>query len=77
VPRGREEGMPSQLAAIVTDFALDSLTGDPDCGSLSFCGALDELFPDLREMGYPFNRSFGATRSMPCFAHRTRWRFAT
>jgi tyrosinase len=61
VPRGTEEGMPFRLAAIVTDFALDNITGDPECGSLSFCGALDEDFPDTREMGYPFNRPFGAT----------------
>ena len=48
--------MPFRLAAIV-----DNITGDPECGSLSFCGALDEAFPDTREMGYPFNRPFGAT----------------
>jgi tyrosinase len=58
LPRGTEAGMPFRLAAILTDFALDSLAGDPDCGSLSFCGALDERFPDRREMGYPFNRRF-------------------
>jgi hypothetical protein len=52
--------MPYRLAAIVTDFALDQLDGDPHCGSLSFCGAMDERFPDKREMGYPFNRPFGA-----------------
>jgi hypothetical protein len=61
VPRGTEEGMPFRLAAIVTDFAADNITGDPDCGSLSFCGSLDEGYPDSREMGYPFNRPFGGT----------------
>ena len=60
LPRGTEDGMPFRLAAIVTDFALDNLSGDPDCGSLSFCGSLDERFPDRREMGYPFNRRFSA-----------------
>ena len=49
-----------RLAAVVTDFALDSLSGDPNCGSLSFCGAADDVFPDRREMGYPFNRTFGS-----------------
>ena len=58
VPRGTEDGMPFRLAAVVTDFELDNLTGDPDCGSLSFCGSQHDLFPDRREMGYPFNRPF-------------------
>ena len=59
LPRGTAEGMPFRLAAVVTDFALDNLSGDPNCGSLSFCGAADDVFPDRREMGYPFNRKFG------------------
>ncbi|HEX2086731.1 MAG TPA: hypothetical protein VHF89_13710 [Solirubrobacteraceae bacterium] len=58
LPRGTEDGLPFRLAAIVTDFALDHLHGDSDCGSLSFCGSIDEEFPDRREMGYPFNRPF-------------------
>lgn len=60
LPRGTEQGMRFRLAAIVTDFALDSLSGESDCGSLSFCGAVDERFPDRREMGHPFNRPFGS-----------------
>lgn len=58
LPRGTDEGMPFQLAAVVTDFSLDHISGDPNCGSLSFCGSLDKEFPDRREMGYPFNRPF-------------------
>ena len=50
--------MPFQLAAAVTDFAEDHITGDTECGSLSFCGSLSKEFPDRREMGYPFNRPF-------------------
>jgi len=60
LPRGTEEGMPFRLAAIVTDYALDHIKGDPNCGSLSFCGSVDAAFPDQREMGYPFNRPFRA-----------------
>jgi hypothetical protein len=58
LPRGMPEGMPFQLAAIITDYAHDHISGNPDCGSLSFCGSLDKEFPDRREMGYPFNRPF-------------------
>ncbi len=58
LPRGTEDGIPFRLAAIVTDFAHDHLHGDPECGSLSFCGSIDAEFPDRREMGYPFNRPF-------------------
>jgi hypothetical protein len=58
LPRGTSEGMPFRLAAIVTDYAHDHISGNPDCGSLSFCGSLDKEFPDRREMGYPFNRPF-------------------
>jgi hypothetical protein len=58
LPRGTEDGMPFRLAAVVTDFALDSISGDRECGSLSFCGSFHERFPDRREMGYPFNRPF-------------------
>jgi tyrosinase len=58
LPRGNPNGMPFKLAAAVTDFAHDHITGDTDCGSLSFCGSLNKEFPDRREMGYPFNRPF-------------------
>jgi tyrosinase len=58
LPRGSEDGMAFRLAAIVTDYALDHIKGDPNCGSLSFCGSVDAAFPDQREMGYPFNRPF-------------------
>jgi Hemocyanin, ig-like domain/Hemocyanin, copper containing domain len=58
LPRGTPEGMPFQLAAVVTDFAHDHISGNADCGSLSFCGSLSKEFPDRREMGYPFNRPF-------------------
>jgi tyrosinase len=63
LPRGTEEGMPFRLAAIVTDYAKDHIGGDPNCGSLSFCGSVDAAFPDQREMGYPFNRPF-STRTI-------------
>ena len=58
LPRGSTRGMPFRVAAVVTDYALDHIKGDPNCGSLSFCGSVDAAFPDRREMGYPFNRPF-------------------
>ena len=33
LPRGTDAGMPFRLAAIVTDLALDNVSGDDDCGS--------------------------------------------
>ena len=51
--------MSFRLAAIVTDYALDHIKGDPNCGSLSFCGSVHAI-PRPREMGYPFNRPFRA-----------------
>ena len=44
------------LMVAVTDNTLDR---EPDhirtCGSMSYCGAL-ENYPDRRRMGYPFDR---------------------
>jgi tyrosinase len=28
------------------------------CTSVSYCGLQDQVYPDTREMGYPFNRPF-------------------
>jgi hypothetical protein len=40
---------------MLTDWELDNVSGDDDCGSMSFCGSRDR-YPDTREMGYPFSR---------------------
>ena len=55
LPRGTVAGMPFRVLVMLTDWELDRVTGDDDCGSMSFCGARD-LYPDRREMGYPFSR---------------------
>ena len=51
-------GAAFKLMAAVTDHAKDR---EPDhvrtCGSMSYCGAL-ENYPDRRNMGYPFDRPF-------------------
>lgn len=57
IPRGTIAGMPFRVLAMLTDWELDRVSGDDDCGSMSFCGARDR-YPDAREMGYPFSRPF-------------------
>jgi len=52
------QGTPFRLMVAITDSEQDR---EPDhvrtCGSMSYCGAL-ENYPDLRRMGYPFDRPF-------------------
>ena len=55
IPRGTPAGMPFRVLAMLTDWELDRVSGDDECGSMSFCGARDR-YPDRREMGYPFSR---------------------
>jgi tyrosinase len=55
IPRGTPAGMPFRVLAMLTDWELDRVSGDDDCGSMSFCGSRDR-YPDAREMGYPFSR---------------------
>lgn len=55
VPRGTPAGMPFRALVILTDWERDKVSGDDDCGSMSFCGSRDR-YPDTREMGYPFSR---------------------
>jgi hypothetical protein len=57
LPRGTAAGMPFRLLAIATDAAVDQVPAAGECGSMSYCGAVDR-YPDTREMGYPFNRPF-------------------
>jgi hypothetical protein len=46
------------MAAMVTrDDALD-LERSGECGSRSFCGKRDPVYPDGKPMGYPFNRDW-------------------
>jgi tyrosinase len=55
LPRGTVAGMRFRVLAMLTDWELDRVSGDDDCGSMSFCGARDR-YPDRRQMGYPFSR---------------------
>jgi tyrosinase len=60
VPKGKatEEGSAYKMVVMISDASIDSTETQPDCGSLSFCGARDSMYPDKRPMGYPFNRKF-------------------
>lgn len=57
LPRGTTAGMSHRLMAICTDAATDRVPEQGNCGSMSYCGAVDR-YPDTRDMGYPFARRF-------------------
>lgn len=63
MPKGKIEGMPFTLYAIVTDFEqekVNDLPFDYDYGgSISYCGTLGHKYPDSKPMGYPFDRPIG------------------
>lgn len=63
VPRGRANGMRFRLMVMATDWTSDKIS-ESECGSMSFCGARNNRYPDKREMGYPFNRPFPKNSSI-------------
>jgi tyrosinase len=58
LPKGTPGGMPFRLMVMLTDWTIDQTGPDTSCGSMSFCGARDNRYPDSRPMGYPFDRPF-------------------
>jgi len=55
--KGTADGMPFDLFVIITDGSLDGIRENKGCrDALSFCGIIDDEFPDKRPMGYPFDR---------------------
>lgn len=56
-PRGTEEGLDYYMMVMVTDWNKDISSFENCCGSMSYCGTKTN-YPDIREMGYPFNRPF-------------------
>ncbi|EDS44937.1 phenoloxidase subunit A3 [Culex quinquefasciatus] len=61
IPKGTTNGTTYDLFAMVSDFTGDVVDVDfdesRDCDDAhSFCGIRDRLFPDARNMGYPFDR---------------------
>ena len=39
----------------MSDNTLDAIHVRTSCGSMSFCGASGQAYPDKRPMGYPFS----------------------
>ncbi|XP_058123431.1 uncharacterized protein LOC131294559 [Anopheles ziemanni] len=61
IPKGAPEGMQFDLFAMISNYADDTVNQEFDenvnCNdSHSFCGLRDQLYPDRRPMGYPFDR---------------------
>ena len=50
-----------RLLVMATDFQRDLADTDKKCGSMSFCGTRDRLYPDRRPMGYPFDAPFAGS----------------
>ena len=60
LPRGTKDGMTFRLAVMFTDWQKDRVSTDSHCGSMSFCGKRNADYPDIRPMGYPFDRKWPA-----------------
>jgi Hemocyanin, ig-like domain/Hemocyanin, copper containing domain len=58
LPRGTADGAEYRLLVMLSDAAIDRVEAPAQCGSMSWCGAVDR-YPDARDMGYPFCRPFG------------------
>jgi len=67
LPRGKVDGMLFDLFVMLTNTQIDqvassrrqlgTLTPKGTCrDSISYCGMIDDKFPDSRPMGYPFDR---------------------
>nr|ALM04212.1 phenoloxidase [Botryllus schlosseri] len=54
LPRGTAAGEDYVLCVIATDNRVDSIDVRTTCGSMSYCGARGQRYPDSRHMGYPF-----------------------
>ena len=75
LPKGKrsQTGAPYKIVVMLSDARTDMTAKEAACGSLSFCAATNNLYPDKRPLGYPFNRRFGtaimnAVTSLPNFA---------
>ncbi|KAF0490784.1 Di-copper centre-containing protein [Gigaspora margarita] len=60
IPRGRKEGLNFKLIVFITDGTDDLVPTYDDCGSTLLCGAhyWKDKIPDVRPLGYPFDRPF-------------------
>lgn len=61
VPRGTTDGMPFELFVMATNWKEDQIkstvSGSKICrDAASYCGVLDDQYPDKKPMGFPFDR---------------------
>lgn len=57
--QGTTDGLRSELFVMISDYEQDRVQQDlaGTCNdAASYCGVRDRLYPDLRAMGYPFDR---------------------
>lgn len=59
IPKGTPEGLRCELFVMISNYDEDrvdqSLAGTCN-DAASYCGVRDRLYPDLKAMGYPFDR---------------------
>ena len=53
-PCGTARGEPYKICVFISDNNIDQQGIRTRCGSLSYCGAQGQRYPDQRQMGYPF-----------------------
>ncbi|GIY77429.1 hemocyanin A chain [Caerostris darwini] len=66
VPKGNDKGMVFDLFVMISDGEKDRVPSSSSdkklCNdALSYCGVMDEKYPDKKAMGYPFDRTIEAT----------------
>nr|CAC44751.1 hemocyanin subunit 3 [Cupiennius salei] len=64
LPKGTHKGMEYELFVMATDYTQDNPDGanvKTTCAdAVSYCGAKDQKYPDLKPMGFPFDRPVSA-----------------
>ncbi|GFY67427.1 hemocyanin C chain [Trichonephila inaurata madagascariensis] len=64
IPKGDSSGMKFHLFAIFTNYFEDTVNDHGrtnECvDAVSYCGAKDQLYPDKRAMGFPWDREIVA-----------------
>ena len=53
-PCGLPDGEPYKICVFISDNNIDQQGIRTHCGSLSYCGAQGQKYPDQKQMGYPF-----------------------
>lgn len=61
IPKGTEEGLQCEIFIMVSNNDNDKVQVDDSVmlsckNSASYCGIRNQLYPDLRAMGFPFDR---------------------